>query len=86
MSLLRETRLVNGKLDISGRIAYVPQEPWIFPGTVRENILFGSAYDKKKYHEVIRVCSLSKVLFSYPVLVFLLFSRSSRLINVPPTP
>ncbi|VDD91907.1 unnamed protein product [Enterobius vermicularis] len=66
MSLLRETRLVNGKLDISGRIAYVPQEPWIFPGTVRENILFGSAYDKKKYHEVIRVCSLSKDFSQLP--------------------
>lgn len=47
---------------INGKIAYVPQIPWIFSGTVEENILFGSEFDNEKYHKVIEACALVKVL------------------------
>ena len=43
-------------------IAYVPQEAWIFGGTIRENILMGRKFVQEKYKEVIEVCSLGKVL------------------------
>ena len=42
-------------------IAYVPQEAWIFGGTIRENILMGRKFVQEKYEEVIEVCSLGKV-------------------------
>lgn len=48
-SILNETKLVRGDMEIKGKIAYVEQDPFIFPGTVKENILFGKDYDKEKF-------------------------------------
>lgn len=41
-----------------GTVAYVPQVSWIFNATVRDNILFGSAFDPAKYDKTIDVTSL----------------------------
>ncbi|KAI8125131.1 Multidrug resistance-associated protein 1 [Lucilia cuprina] len=43
---------------ISGSIAYVPQQAWIQNATLRENILFGKEYDRKRYNRVIDACAL----------------------------
>lgn len=48
-SILNETKLLKGDMEIKGRIAYVEQEPFIFPGTVKENILFGKDFEKEKF-------------------------------------
>ncbi|KAJ2614997.1 hypothetical protein EV177_001785 [Coemansia sp. RSA 1804] len=39
-------------------IAYVAQEAWLRNATIRENILFGEPYDKKRYEEVLYACAL----------------------------
>ncbi|CAI9089677.1 OLC1v1024296C2 [Oldenlandia corymbosa var. corymbosa] len=45
-------------VDIRGTVAYVPQVSWIFNATVRDNILFGSAFEPNKYERAIDVTSL----------------------------
>lgn len=39
-------------------MAYVSQQAWIQHNTVRENILFGKAYDSTRYEQVIDSCAL----------------------------
>ncbi len=43
---------------IVGSVAYAGQEPWIYTGTIRENITFGSDFDSKRFNMVIRECGL----------------------------
>ena len=56
----------SGKVFCSGAIAYVPQTAWVFPGTLRENILFGEAYDEKKYTEVVEASALKEDINRFP--------------------
>ena len=51
----------QGKVRVHGKIAYVSQQPWVFPGTVRSNILFGKKYEEDRYEEVIKACALEEV-------------------------
>ena len=60
-ALLGELPPSQGKVSVQGRIAYVSQQPWVFPGTVRSNILFGKKYEKERYEKVIKACALAKV-------------------------
>ena len=43
-------------------MSYVAQEPWIFAGTIRENIIFGERYDELWYEKVLEACSLYEVM------------------------
>ena len=61
-----ELELTNGSVKNAGTLAYVSDTPWVFPGTVRENILFHLPYNEKSYHEVIRACQLERDLNSFP--------------------
>jgi ATP-binding cassette subfamily C (CFTR/MRP) protein 4 len=58
MTLLKQYEITTGALLIEGRISYVSQESWLFPSTIRENILFGQRYNVQRYQEVLQVCSL----------------------------
>nr|XP_022903100.1 multidrug resistance-associated protein 7 [Onthophagus taurus] len=46
--------------------ALVTQQPWLQRGTIRDNILFGKAYDESKYLEVIAGCCLGEDLDQLP--------------------
>ncbi|KAI4565331.1 hypothetical protein MJT46_009674 [Ovis ammon polii x Ovis aries] len=61
-ALLGELPPSQGKVSVHGRIEYVSQQPWLFPGTVRSNILFGKKYEKDRYEKVIRACALEEDL------------------------
>ena len=60
-----ELMLTNGSVKYTGTLAYVSDTPWIFPGTVCENILFYLPYNEKLYKEVIRACELEKDFKSF---------------------
>jgi ATP-binding cassette subfamily C (CFTR/MRP) protein 4 len=49
-----------GDVKVSGTIAYVSQEAWIFNGTVKENILLGKPYNFPWYQKVVEMCALQK--------------------------
>jgi ABC-type transport system involved in cytochrome bd biosynthesis fused ATPase/permease subunit len=61
-ALLGEMSKVNGRVSISGKIAYVPQTAWIMNATLKDNILFGRDFDKKLYNQVIEACALKQDL------------------------
>uniref|UniRef100_A0A146LYI9 Cystic fibrosis transmembrane conductance regulator n=6 Tax=Lygus hesperus TaxID=30085 RepID=A0A146LYI9_LYGHE len=65
-TFLRELPLTSGSLEVKGTISYASQEPWLFQGNVRQNILFGLPYDKERYRRVIKVCSLKTDLEMFP--------------------
>nr|CAH7718231.1 unnamed protein product [Callosobruchus chinensis] len=48
----------TGRVEVSGRVAYASQEPWLFVNSVRNNILFGRPYLKGRYHDVVNCCAL----------------------------
>ncbi|CAG7718691.1 unnamed protein product, partial [Allacma fusca] len=48
----------RGHLNVFGRIAYVPQEPWVFKGKLRDNVLFGEVFEPVWYYNVISSCCL----------------------------
>lgn len=65
-ALLGEARILSGSLKTGGSVAYVPQNPWVQHGTVRDNILFGLPYDKKKYENAVFSCALKPDLAMLP--------------------
>lgn len=57
--LLGETPEIGGRIKISSsEISYCDQTPWIFNGSVRNNILAMSEYDAAWYATVLQACSL----------------------------
>lgn len=59
-------KLNDGTININGQTAYVPQQAWIQNESVKNNILFGSPFDEKYYHHVLKSCSLMSDLKIMP--------------------
>ncbi|XP_049887227.1 ATP-binding cassette sub-family C member 4-like isoform X2 [Pectinophora gossypiella] len=64
--LLRELPLQTGSLHVGGSVSYASQEPWLFAGSVRQNILFGQAMDRPRYNAVVRRCALDRDFQLFP--------------------
>ncbi|KAI8429862.1 hypothetical protein MSG28_000362 [Choristoneura fumiferana] len=47
--LLKELNASSGTVSVYGSMSYACQEAWLFPATVRENILFGLPFIPSKY-------------------------------------
>lgn len=65
-TILKEMEIDKGDLTVNGVVSYSSQEPWLFEGTLRQNILFTEEYNESRYREVIRVCALERDLQVLP--------------------
>ncbi|XP_064806655.1 ATP-binding cassette sub-family C member 3 isoform X2 [Oncorhynchus masou masou] len=65
-ALLGEMEKMEGHISIQGSVAYVPQQAWIQNATLRDNILFGKAYNEHKYRCCLDACALTQDLEVLP--------------------
>ena len=61
MDLLDELQILSSHSKVQGSIALASQLPWIFSGTVRENVTFGKEFEADWYENVLSACALDKV-------------------------
>ena len=65
-AIVGEVTYTSGTINYKGTRVYVPQIPWVFSGTIRENILFGVPYDESKYTRIIEACALTEDIKNIP--------------------
>lgn len=65
-AILQEIPLLKGHISSRGKLSWVGQQPWVFSGTIRENILFGEPFDPQRYHMILRTCNLDRDMQRFP--------------------
>ena len=65
-AILEEIPLINGRIFCQGKIAWIGQDPWVFSGSIRDNILFGEPFDTERYHTILLACDLNEDLQGFP--------------------
>ncbi|XP_023246264.1 multidrug resistance-associated protein 4 isoform X2 [Copidosoma floridanum] len=58
--MLGELQPVSGHVAVRGRVSYAGQEPWLFSGSIRENIVFGDTFDEERYIRAVEACALAE--------------------------
>ncbi|XP_052753783.1 probable multidrug resistance-associated protein lethal(2)03659 [Galleria mellonella] len=64
--ILKELPCSHGSVEAIGSISYANQDPWLFVGSVRQNILFGQPFKRARYMEVCKVCALERDISLFP--------------------
>jgi ATP-binding cassette subfamily B protein len=65
--LINKTDIKNISLtDLRNKIAYMPQEAFLFSGTIKENILLGEKEDDEKIKKVIKASCLDETIENLP--------------------
>uniref|UniRef100_A0A8C1PDT6 Multidrug resistance-associated protein 4 n=1 Tax=Cyprinus carpio TaxID=7962 RepID=A0A8C1PDT6_CYPCA len=59
-TVLGELPAEKGVVKVKGELTYASQQPWVFPGTIRSNILFGKELQPQRYESVLRACALKR--------------------------
>ncbi|XP_041663750.1 ATP-binding cassette sub-family C member 4-like [Cheilinus undulatus] len=59
-AILGELSQESGVIKVKGELTYTSQQPWILPGTIRSNILFGKELNIQKYNKVLGACALKR--------------------------
>jgi ABC-type multidrug transport system fused ATPase/permease subunit len=58
----REELKRNPETGLTESVAYCAQQAWLMNGTIKDNIIFASQWDPKRYKNVIVACSLQRDL------------------------
>ncbi|KAG0021359.1 Multidrug resistance-associated protein 4 [Entomortierella chlamydospora] len=61
-AIMGQIRLREGERVVRGSLAYVPHDAWLLNATLKDNIVFGSTYNRQKYNDILRVCALNRDL------------------------
>lgn len=66
-ALIGEANVLQGSVHVSiSEIAYGGQSPWIFEGSIRDNVLAGSPLDEPWYIAVVHACALDLDIQNMP--------------------
>ena len=65
-SIINDVGIDQGAIKTEGKLIIVPQVPWVFSGTIRDNILFGQPLETKKYENILDACALKMDLKMFP--------------------
>ncbi|CAG0894697.1 unnamed protein product, partial [Darwinula stevensoni] len=65
-AFLGDMEKVSGLVNVDGEVAYVSQEAWIRNAPIKDNILFGKAYDEAFYLDIMSACALEEDLATFP--------------------
>jgi ATP-binding cassette subfamily C (CFTR/MRP) protein 1 len=65
-ALLGELEKDSGRVNVSGSVAYVPQQAWMQNASVQDNILFGTEFSQMTYLKAIDACALKTDLEILP--------------------
>ncbi|GMF64723.1 unnamed protein product [Phytophthora lilii] len=67
-AFLGDIACVNGSVYLSPKcnVAYCSEQPWLQSLSIKENIIFGYAYNEAKYYRVLDACCLLEDLESLP--------------------
>ncbi|XP_012284060.1 multidrug resistance-associated protein 9 isoform X2 [Orussus abietinus] len=80
LSIMGHLHRVSGHVAIDGKCAFAPEVPWLFKGTVKENIIFGENFDSTRYYKAVKLCSLTDDIAALPA------SDDTELNNLSLTP
>lgn len=64
--LLGEVAIDSGEVLVNGKVSYCSQEPWVFEGTIRDNVVFVEDFNERRYKRVLKVCALERDLELLP--------------------
>lgn len=56
----------TSEVSLHGTIGYAAQVPFILNATLRDNVLFGSSYDKERYGRALVACCLEQDIQQFP--------------------
>ena len=66
LAILGELSISKGIMERKGKMAFVGQSPWVFSGTLRDNITFHRPFDATKFQTTVEACALRKDIEQFP--------------------
>jgi ABC-type multidrug transport system fused ATPase/permease subunit len=65
--LLGEMEQDYGEIEINGSMSCVSKDMWIFPGSIRENIIFTESFNADRYKDVLKLTQIDKEIKALPI-------------------